>query len=48
MNERIRAIAEVEIVHRDAQGNVKSRELTKTPITYREGPGGQPVDIQED
>lgn len=44
--QRIRAIAEVEIVHRDALGNVKSVERKISPVTYRDGPQG-PIDIQE-
>jgi hypothetical protein len=46
MNERIRGMAEVEIVHRDALGNIKSVEKKTSPVTYRDSPQG-PIDIKE-
>lgn len=32
MSERIRGIAEIEVVHRDSAGNVKSIEKSKHPV----------------
>lgn len=43
---RIRGIAEMAVVHRDAGGNVLRTEQVKTPVTYRLGDDGKPTDIR--
>jgi hypothetical protein len=43
---RIRGIAEMGIVHRDANGTVLRTDRVKTPVTYRLSPDGSPTDIR--
>ena len=45
-NGRIRGIAEMGIVHRDANGTVLRTDRVKTPVTYRLSPDGSPTDIR--
>ena len=50
MNENkeiLRGIAEIEVVHRDVNGNIKSVEKSTHPIRYQEDEAGNPINIQE-
>jgi hypothetical protein len=45
---RVRAIAEVECVHRDGSGRIKSVETTDIPVSYVRGADGEPTDIRRE
>jgi hypothetical protein len=48
MNGRNRGVAEVEVVHRDASGNVKSIENTKMPVSFVFDKNGDAMDIRKE